>query len=205
MLGISLFGLLHARIRLLEVMVSLGGASLSLPSLVTPQFNEFFSLGRVLRTTLPTGRGRVWRAHVGRVRSLMLLADLGGRIVLGLARISSLAALVHLLLTRLVRSRIGGSLLIFLSLLAFVLVVGRLMLLALRFASLSGLLVGLTLPIGPPHRLHGLSKMLGMLKGMILGLYPDVVLSLRDAVSRSGAGVRRLCWQFCLLWKRPAT
>ena len=40
-------------------MVSLGGAPLSLPSFVTPQFQEFFRLGRVLRTTLPTGKGRV--------------------------------------------------------------------------------------------------------------------------------------------------
>ena len=39
--------------------VSLGGAPLSLPSFVTPQFQEFFRLGRVLRTTLPTGRGGV--------------------------------------------------------------------------------------------------------------------------------------------------
>ena len=39
--------------------VRLGGPPLSLPSLVTPQFKEFFRLGRVLRTTLPTGKG-VW-------------------------------------------------------------------------------------------------------------------------------------------------
>ena len=39
--------------------VSLGGAPLSLPSFVTPQFEEFFRLGRVLRTTLPTGKGGV--------------------------------------------------------------------------------------------------------------------------------------------------
>ena len=39
--------------------VSLGGAPLSLPSFVTPQFKEFFRLGRVLRTTLPTGEGGV--------------------------------------------------------------------------------------------------------------------------------------------------
>ena len=37
--------------------VSLGGAPLSLPSCVTPQFEEFFRLERVLRTTLPTGKG----------------------------------------------------------------------------------------------------------------------------------------------------
>ena len=37
--------------------VSLGGAPVSLPSFVTPQFKEFFRLGRVLRTTLPTGKG----------------------------------------------------------------------------------------------------------------------------------------------------
>ena len=39
--------------------VSLGGAPLSLPSFVTPEFQEFFRLGVVLRTTLPTGRGGV--------------------------------------------------------------------------------------------------------------------------------------------------
>ena len=39
--------------------VSLGGAPLSLPSFITLQFKEFFRLGHVLRTTLPTGEGRV--------------------------------------------------------------------------------------------------------------------------------------------------
>ena len=39
--------------------VSLGGAPLSLPSFVTPQFQEFFRLGRVLRTTPPTAQGGV--------------------------------------------------------------------------------------------------------------------------------------------------
>ena len=39
--------------------VSLGGAPLSLPSFITPQFKEFFRLGRALRTALPTGKGGV--------------------------------------------------------------------------------------------------------------------------------------------------
>ena len=39
--------------------ISLGGAPLSLPSFITPQFQEFFRLGRVLRTTLPTAQGGV--------------------------------------------------------------------------------------------------------------------------------------------------
>ena len=39
--------------------ISLGGAHLSLPSFLTPQFQEFFKLGRVLRTTLPTAQGGV--------------------------------------------------------------------------------------------------------------------------------------------------
>ena len=39
--------------------VSLSGAPLALPSFVTPEFREFFRLGRVLRTTLPTGKGGV--------------------------------------------------------------------------------------------------------------------------------------------------
>ena len=37
----------------------MGGAPLALPSFVTPEFREFFRLGRVLRTILPTGRGGV--------------------------------------------------------------------------------------------------------------------------------------------------
>ena len=32
---------------------------MALPSFVTPQFQEFFRLGRVLRTTLPTAHGGV--------------------------------------------------------------------------------------------------------------------------------------------------
>ena len=39
--------------------VSLAGAPLALPSFITPQFKEFFRLGRVLRTTLPIGKGEV--------------------------------------------------------------------------------------------------------------------------------------------------
>ena len=39
--------------------VSVGGAPLALPSFVTPEFREFFRLGRILRTTLPTGKGEV--------------------------------------------------------------------------------------------------------------------------------------------------
>ena len=39
--------------------LSLGGAPLSLPSFVTPQFQDFFRLGWVLRTTIPTAQGEV--------------------------------------------------------------------------------------------------------------------------------------------------
>ena len=39
--------------------VSLGGASLAAPTLVTPEFREFHRLGRSKRVTLPTGEGRV--------------------------------------------------------------------------------------------------------------------------------------------------
>ena len=39
--------------------ISLIGAPLSLPSFVTPQFQDFFRLGRVLRTTLHTAQGGV--------------------------------------------------------------------------------------------------------------------------------------------------
>ena len=63
-LGTSLFGLQLARIRLLVVMlglgvVSLGGAPLPHPFFFhSPEFREFFKLGWVLRTTLPTGSRR---------------------------------------------------------------------------------------------------------------------------------------------------
>ena len=73
------------------------------------------------------------------------------------------------------------------------------MLLALRFASLSGLLVGLTLPIGPPLRLHGLSKMAWDVERDELGVVPpDVVLALRHAVSRSSVN------DFWSIWSRSA-
>ena len=39
--------------------VSLGGASLSFTSFITPQFHEFFKLGRAMRTTLSTAQGGV--------------------------------------------------------------------------------------------------------------------------------------------------
>ena len=59
-----LFGPVHVRIRLLVVMLVLAWLALvvltlSLPSFITLQFEEFFRLGRAMRTTLPTGKGRV--------------------------------------------------------------------------------------------------------------------------------------------------
>ena len=39
--------------------VSLGGAPLAAPSLVTSEFREFYRLGGAMRVTLPTGRGGV--------------------------------------------------------------------------------------------------------------------------------------------------
>ena len=63
MLGISLFGLQLVRIRLLVVTLGYGllvlVVSVSLPSFITPQFKEFFRLGRAMRITLPTGTGGV--------------------------------------------------------------------------------------------------------------------------------------------------
>ena len=40
------------------VVVSLCGSSLFAPSLVTPEFREFFRLGRATRVAIPTGRRR---------------------------------------------------------------------------------------------------------------------------------------------------
>ena len=77
-------------------------------------------------------------------------------------------ALAHLMP---VMSLIGGSLLTFQFLLAFVLVPGRLTLLARLHASLFGLLVGLTLLMGPLCRLLVLSRMFGTSMGMSLGWF----------------------------------
>ena len=61
---------------------------------------------------------------------------------------------------------IGGSLLTFLFLLAFVLVPGWLTLPALLYVSLFGLLVGWILLVGPPRRLLVSSRMFGIFIGM---------------------------------------
>ena len=194
--------------------VSLGGAPLALPSIVTPEFREFFRLGRVLRTTPPTGKGGVVHlfvvygyqgaeedadklrltdkllqavlaeAQVVCIGQPMLIAgDLsadpavmpclakgmtaGKYVDLALAQslgagvlpdhtctlnrddgsgsrieISSLAVPMLLLLPRRAVLRIGGLLLTFLFLHAFVLMPGWLMFLAQLLVSLSGLPVG---------------------------------------------------------------
>ena len=87
--------------------------------------------------------------------------------------------LAVLLLLRLVLLLIGGSL-------AFVLVPGWLMLLAPLPVSLFGLLVGLILLMGPLRRPLVWFRMSGIFTGRSLGVVPeDVILALRDAVSRS--------------------
>ena len=66
---------------------------------------------------------------------------------------------------------IGGSLLTFLYLLAFALMPGWLMMLARKYVSLSGLLVGWILLISPRRRLLVLFRMSGMFIGMSLGWF----------------------------------
>ena len=219
--------------------VSLGGFPLALPSFVTSEFQEFFRLGRVLRTTLPTSQGGVVHlfvvygyqvaeedaeksrltdrllqaflaeAQVVRVGQPMLIAgDLNadpavipclakgisaGRYV-DLALAYSLGAGLApditcrfyreegtgsrrdflwgvpelLLLLKRVMFLIGGSLLISLSLLAFVLVLGWLMLLARLLVSPCGQRAGWTLLIGLLRRPLVLFRMSGMFIGMCL-------------------------------------
>ena len=97
-----------------------------------------------------------------------------------------LAVPMLLLLLRLAMLLIGGSLLTFQYLLAFVLVPGWLTLLALLSVSLFGLLVGWTLLIDPPRRPLVLSWMFGDVYRDELGVVPDeVVLALRCAVAGS--------------------
>ena len=249
--------------------VCLAGAPLALPSFVTPQFQEFFRLGRVLRTTLPTGKGGVVHLllfygyqgaeeeadqlqltdkllqtvlaeaqvvcvgqpmliagdlnadpavisclakgiSAGRYVDLALSYSLGAGLTLdatcrfsreegtGFRRDSFIGCPVLLLHLMLVMSLIGGLLLIFQFLLAFVLMLGWLTLLALLYASLFGLLVGWTLMIGPPRRPLVLSRMSGMLYRDELETVPDeVVLALRDAASRSSVDDFWSIWSRC--------
>ena len=60
--------------------VSLGGAPLALPSFVTSEFQEFFKLGRVLRTTLATGKASEFQEFfkLGRVLRTTLATGKGG-------------------------------------------------------------------------------------------------------------------------------
>ena len=102
--------------------------------------------------------------------------------------VGSRGTLLSVVLTRwllplLARLQVGGSLLMFLYLLALVLRGGRPILLALRFVSRSGLLAGLTLPIGPSS---SVARVVQDVDWDELAAVPlDVVLALRDSVSRS--------------------
>ena len=102
---------------------------------------------------------------------LMLLVGLVGRRVLVLVGIFLWAVLVLLLLLRFFMSLIGGSLLTFQDLLAFVLVLGLLMLLALLLVGLFGLHAGWILLIGPLRRLLVWFRMSGMFIGRSLGWF----------------------------------
>ena len=224
------------------VLFVLVGLLLSLPSFVTPQFQEFLRLGRVLRTTLPTAQGGVVHLFVvygyqgaeedaeklrltdrilqavlaetqvvcvgqpmliagdlnadpavipclakgisaGRYVDLALAYSLGAGLTpditctfnrddgTGSRRDFLWGALVLLLLLKLALSLIGGLLLTFLFLLAFVLVPGWLMLLARLLVSPSGLHAGWTLLIGLLRHPLVLFRMSGILKRMCLVLF----------------------------------
>ena len=79
-----------------------------------------------------------------------------------------MAVLTRWLRLMLALSRIGSLPIIVLSLRAFALMLGWLMLLALWYVNLSGLPVGWILLIGPPRLILVLSRMSGMFVGMIL-------------------------------------
>ena len=102
--------------------------------------------------------------------------------VLVLVRIFLCGVRVLLLLLKRVMLLIGGSLLTFLLLLAFELVLGWLMLLARLLVSPFGLLAGWILLIDLPHHRLVLFGMSGMFIGDVLGVVPyEVVRALRDA------------------------
>ena len=101
----------------------------------------------------------------------MLLVDLIGRMVLVLVGISLLAVPVLWLLLKPALLLIGGSLLIFRFLLAFVLVPGWLMLLARLLVSPFGLLVDWIFLIGPLRRPLVWFRMSGMSIEMNLGWF----------------------------------
>ena len=107
---------------------------------------------------------------------------------------------VLLLLLKRVMLLIGGSLLTFLFLLAFVLVPGWLMLLARLLVSPSGLHAGWTLLIGLlRHPLVFIVQDVCDIYRDVLGIVPDdVVLALRDAASRSAVD------DFWSIWSKNA-
>ena len=110
-----------------------------------------------------------------------------------------LAVLVPLLLLKPALLLIDGSLLIFRFLLAFVLVPGWLMLLVLLLVSPFGPLAGWILLIDPLRRPLALFRMSGMFTKIELGVVPnDVVLALRDAVTRSAVD------DFWSIWSQNA-
>ena len=113
----------------------------------------------------------LWLIPLVLVGSRTLLASSSVRIVWVLVGILLSVVLMRWLRLLLAFSLIGGALLIFQCLLALVLMGGRLILLALRSVSRSGLPAGLTLPNGRPRRLLVLSKMPGMFIGMTLRLF----------------------------------
>ena len=174
--------------------VSLGGAPLSLPSFVTPQFQECVQVGscKLLQAVLAEaqvvciGQPMLTAGDLnadpavipclaegisaGRYVDLALAYSLGAGLTPG-GGISLSAVPVLLLHLMLVMSLIGGSLLTLQFFLTFALVAGWLTLLARLHVSLCGLLVGWTLLMGPPRRPLVLSKMSGMFLGMSLGWF----------------------------------
>ena len=127
---------------------------------VIPCFANGISAGRYVELALA--------CSLGLVLLLMLLVRSNGRMVLVRVGILLSVVLMRWLLPLLARSQIGGSLFIFLCLLAFVLIRGRPILLARRCVSRSGLLVGWILLISPPLLLLVLSRMSGICTGRSL-------------------------------------
>ena len=166
--------------------ISLDGAPLPLPSFVTPQFQEFFRLGRVLRTTLPTSQEGVVHLFVvygyqAEDAEKLRLTDHLLQAVLVEAQVVCVGLLLSLAL-----SLKSGLLLTFLFLLAFVLMLGWLTLLALLYVSLFGLLVGWIFSDKSSSSSSRLVQDVWDVYRDELGVVPnDVVLALRDAVSRS--------------------
>ena len=158
---------------------------------VVPCLSKGISAGRFLDLALAYSRGLV-------LPLTLLVGSVGRKALVRVGFLCRLSQML-LLLQMLVMLLIGGSRLIFLYSLAFVLMLGWLMLLARMYVSLSGLHVWLDTPDRSSSSSTRVVQDVWNVCRDELGLVPEeVVLALRNAVSRSSVD------DFWTIWSRSA-